>query len=156
MIKYTIPKGSHKSKGCRFLLKRPTKIRFKIDESFINEATNNPKQGWSKLFGYSDSVIHHHRNSIRIGLIVRDGQIFAGAYYYNNGERGWTTIKKIEPNVEYEAEISWTKKTYIVAFGESFSIVPRTGKLITYPLFPYFGGVFPAPKDVFIYIEYLN
>jgi hypothetical protein len=156
MHTYVIPRGKHRSMGYRFLFKRPRYITFKIDKSFINSNNLSPDQGWSKLFGYSDSLIHHHRNSIRIGIRLIDGVIWTCAYYYNNGKRGWELIKPIEPSQRYFASIQWTKGEYIVSVDGTTVSVPRTGRLITYPLFPYIGGKLPSSERTFIFMDYFG
>lgn len=154
MHTYLIRPGKHKSKGYRFLFKRARNIKFKVSSNFNTVNNNNPNQGWSKLFGYSDSFIHHHRNSIRIGLRIIDGQLWTAAYYYRNGERSWLKIMPIEYDTVYTARIDWTDDMYMVGINDITVFVPRSGKCITYPLFPYIGGRYPASSLISIYISY--
>jgi len=150
MRKYTVRKGKHHSRGPRCPFIRPRKISFQVDSAFTVPSS---EVGWSKLFGYADGI-HHHANSIRIGLISRNGKIFTSAYWYHSGTRGWTEITEILPDITYSASIDWTSTEYIVTVDGVEVRVPRAGKLITYPLFPYYGGRLPAPHDILFQLDW--
>lgn len=158
---YKIPKDSHSPfRIPRFHLGRSyLNFRFKFDDS-----CGIPSIHVNKLYGISYG--HHHHNSIRIGWQFYDkGKLNLFLYTYNNKEREIRYITSIETGVVYECKIVVNRDNIKVALfnplinkevftkvfeNYSFRILPG------YYLFPYYGGIQKAPKELKIYIQKLK
>jgi hypothetical protein len=151
MPHYLIPKDQHKSKGQRCLLSRPMSFVFKIKESFRHP---DSAVSISKVFGYADGL-HHHQNSFRIGVMYNEANdnVAIYAYYYNNGRRFFHEIGQSDFDELNSVELTFKKNMYVVDLNGRTIYFTRTGKVRTYPLFPYYGGRLAAPRDITIFLE---
>jgi hypothetical protein len=151
MRKYIVPQGKHSSKGLRTLLRRPMSFAFKVTESFRHP---DSALSVSKIFGYADGW-HHHQNSFRVGIRYNPGadNVDIYAYYYNNGTRRANVIGSCDFDELVVIKMSWTKELYALEFNGRWIYFNREGCMRTYPLFPYYGGQVPAPRDVIIFLD---
>jgi hypothetical protein len=155
--KYVIEKGNHRSNfslGNRNLFRRSENFSVMVDKSF---AQKNSQKSISKVFGYSDGL-HHHKNSIRLGIIHNPAtnKCVFHAYYYINGQRGFHKICEGDYGVWHDCEISFKKDKYFISVGDSFTFVERKGSFKSYPLYPYYGGNETPERRVTIKINYLD
>jgi hypothetical protein len=151
MRKYVVPQGKHSSKGLRILPRRPMSFAFKVTESFRHP---DSALSVSKIFGYADGW-HHHQNSFRVGIRYNPGadNVDIYAYYYNNGTRRANVIGSCDFDELVVMKMSWTKELYALEFNGRWIYFNREGCMRTYPLFPYYGGQVPAPRDVIIFLD---
>lgn len=118
----------------------------------------------NKLFGFSEGF--HHWNSARIGWRCIDGaKIELLAYCYVDGERIIKPLLSCKPNTWIFCNIQNQDTKYVFKVFNakeklaSVSVEKRRKmtfyslfKLFIYNLYPYFGGKFPAPRDMNIYM----
>jgi hypothetical protein len=151
-----------------------------ISDKVLSDFSNKEKQYLltqiNKVFGVA--FIHHHYKSLRFGWRPNGNKIDIFAYYYNK-ELSNSFIHKyltsINVNelynfvIEVNTEVKKVRfKVYKIRINKPlFNIndindfesyeeldfpVSWYDKLLTYDLYPYFGGKIPAPKDMTLHI----
>lgn len=158
--KFTIKKGKHYA-GFNFAAHSANAVNFKFhfDESAIYQTQDPLNQAdINKLYGFSDCMTHHHKNSARVGWRWLNGQIEIMAYTYANGERSSQYITSVTPNEVADAMISIAGNSQYLFEVKGVQVYMPRGcnkeSAVNYVLFPYFGGDETAPHN--ITIEVLN
>lgn len=107
---------------------------------FSKECLYKPQmhQGVNKLFGFSKGW-NHMENSTRLGWTSDGEKIIIHSFEHVGGS--------FESKELYSLEV---EKDHILFVSNQYP------KFFGYRLYPYFGGVLPAPKDMTIYIEWLK
>ncbi len=103
----------------------------------------------SKIVGLSDNW-HHHKDSVRIGIRKKNGQIKAYGIFYISGQREIVEICDIEVGKINWFNIFIADDTYFIEVNDKTVENIRTSNynFIRYTLFPYWGGKEKAPTDI--------
>lgn len=172
MITYLIKKGKHKSKSGKikflplfFIDKHQFKFKFSKDCIYPN---SYGKYQINKLSGVAFGIPNifnifnnrsTHQNSFRIGWRpLNSEKIGLIAYYYINGKRYEKNMISVLPEKEYYCDIKFNKsKINVKVDNVKFEYYYNNNKnyrVFGYRLFPYFGGLIPAPHNMKIYLSY--
>jgi hypothetical protein len=171
MKKYTIPAGDHFSNHMfHFGITFMNRIRFKakFDASCVYDLPDSEKTDYNhdydinKLYGFA-TTYNLHNQSARIGWrCLDDKTIQILTYTYNDHVRiPETVLGTVNVGEEFECAIEDLETSYAFTFKyNGKTVVARTPKqpdkvLFKFILYPYFGGNFPAPHDMHIYVERL-
>jgi len=152
---YKINKGEHRSQfliGSRNPFRRCNEFSVKIDKAFADGQSQNFV---SKVFGYSDAL-HHHKNSIRVGIRhnpLSDRCMFY-AYYYLNGVRHFHVVTEQDYDTWVDCSLHFRESSYHLKIGDIRTVCHREGNCKTYAMYPYYGGKYPAKNDFSIWIQY--
>jgi len=160
---YVIPEGEHSSGT---FINHPVNSRitfnFILDESAIyyTEVPEN-QHDVNKIYGMSDFGKIHQKYSIRLGWRYIDGKIELCWLRHEEGRHSSATIRTIEPNEIYKANINITTFYYQIVINNDTTLVRRRpdgnwGLIRRYYLYPYFGGNEYAPHDITIKIKDRN
>lgn len=131
----------------------------------LPDENDSDQEDTNKLFGVA-SISGIHKDSIRVGYFyAKDLGVFILKWYiYNNGVRSDGKLTVVAPGEVVYAQITLRRhgvvnfKVWRAFAGlgqESCSIDQKRGKIsfISMLLGPYFGGNFPAPHNVIVYLK---
>lgn len=161
---YTILSGEHysqKGAGLRFFT--ADSLRFKLAfDTTIRAKNANPvnQMDWNKVLGFSDCATHHQTNSARLVWrydTVADN-VALGQYLYIDEERSYKELTKIEIGDTINALVFRGDGQYGFDVNGVSSRIPKScnSKLVSYWLYPYFGGDETAPQKVNVHIQHLS
>lgn len=161
-VRYLIKAGNNycENNSYPLLTLRSLSFRAIFDSSAIyTNTTPGNQQDINKLYGFSDSTTHHHRNSARFGWNWYNNQLHIHAYTYVHGERRYKELGTIPLGQPSEYSISVQPGIYYFTLNGHTDTMARGCDLPDasgYKLFPYFGGDEPAPHDVTILVKEVN
>lgn len=154
---YIIKKGEHRSQGGFALVSRKAfSFEVRFDSTAIYQTQTQENQGdTNKLYGFSDCLSSHHRNSARFGWRWYNNTLELMAYTYAHKKRHYKVLKAINLNQSYRCQIKVKKNIYVFSVEDVQVEMPRGchRRILGYKLFPYFGGNEVAPHDVHIWIK---
>lgn len=154
---FKIKKGNHRSTNrIHFTKKNNLNFSFILTESCIYKLENKENQyDVNKLFGMSDGG-NHMDNSARLGWRYLDGKLEILGYTHYNKQFDFEKICDVEPNVEYNCQISFLEGKYRFIVGSNTLEMGRfmDKNKRNYILYPYFGGDEVSPHDMVIKIKY--
>lgn len=110
----------------------------------------------NKIFGFCDTLINHHKHSIRIGYRYYKNKCEVMCTYYNNGERKITKIGEYTKGEKAPFSIKIDGEFYVIVYKGKRTFLKRLSKYnMKYRLVlkPYFGGNSKAPHEIKIKIE---
>ena len=138
MNSYRILEGEHSSgfhfKPLFFIKELRAKVRFH-ESCLYNHAA---EYGVNKLFGFSQGL-NHMKNSKRWGWTSDGKKILLHLFDHIDGKIFSEEVDWVKPGEWRELALTSPKKT-----------------AVGYRLYPYFGGILPAPHDMDIDIEWGN
>lgn len=150
---YTIKKGQHHSN--RFphpLFTKEVRRKVIFDDSaiYVSQTPEN-QYDINKLFGFTEGF-SPHKNSARFGWNW-NGALYLYGYVYRNGVRLSQQICSVPLNKEIECIIKAGAEYQFLVLGDDIvgetSIQrAKSGKVLGFALFPYFGGDEVAPHDI--------
>lgn len=113
----------------------------------------------NKLTGFADGSLNHHRNSFRIGWSYdpTNNNIKLYAYMYRNGIRAIDYLYSIPLNQTHSITVTSTPTSYIVRSENritSYERPPHKKNNYKHHLYPYFGGKYPTPQPLIIYLSH--
>jgi hypothetical protein len=154
---FKIKEGKHRSVN-RVELTKKTDLNFTfiLTESCIYNLENKENQyDVNKLFGMSDGG-NHMDNSARLGWRYLNGKLEILGYTHYNKQFDFEKICDVEPNVEYNCQISFLEGKYRFIVGSNTLEMGRFNdkNKRNYILYPYFGGDEVSPHDMTIKIKY--
>ena len=158
--KYKIKKGKHKANGFNFGLyfgNVETSWEFKLPtNAWYPEGTVEP--GVNKICGFSFGF-NHHKDSIRLGwqpAFDDEGMVWLYYYTYKDGKRTTDYLMKVDARtgLKHSLTIKVQGDRIImiidgIVFNRIYKMKPKWG----YYLFPYFGGIDPAPYNMEFYLK---
>lgn len=178
-VELTIQQNQHRAHPYRLSVKERTYLAYewKFDESSMYELGDRDQCDWNKLTGLSLHAWTNHNNSVMAGWRYdRDGFIWVGVYYHEDGEVFHPTASCTDPDrpVPYDpgssmrVEIGDIIETHInvnpVANWTAITIInTSSGKTLywendwdedfnkTREIYPWFGGNERAPQDITIF-----
>ena len=157
-MEFNIKKGNHRSRWFpNFTTKKVLIGKITFIGDFSYDIGSKHQKDSNKICGLSNGIRHRY-NSIRIGFrwnkVLKCIDIVG--ICYDKGKREIRVINRISNNSEkIPFLISIEKDKYIVKVGDKVEMFNNTSKwkFIRYFLFPYFGGIKPAPKDLKFKLE---
>lgn len=160
-ISFRIKAGQNYCEGNNYPSINLQQLSFQVifDSSAIYTTADAANQrDINKLYGFSDSMTHHHTNSARFGWNWYNNELHLHAYTYIHGTRKYKELTTIPLNTPITCSISVLPGQYIFTVNGSSTTLERGcewEKAAGYKLYPYFGGDEPAPHDVVIKIREL-
>lgn len=173
MKKYVIKKGKHSPNGIQFgLLYKPREIIKNV--MFTDSCKYSFLKGKgqiNKLFGVTRNIFSSpHAVSARFGWTgdtgkytnLADDEIMLYAYVHHKGKgRTEKEIAKLKVNQIYTLSIILNEYSYIFTITQGDSLISqelvrmrvKNQPILSYKLFPYFGGVIPSPQDITIFLD---
>lgn len=157
---FYIPKGDHYAwpKVSESLQMQKISFDARFDSSAIYDFKNGAIQSdKNKLMGFCDCNSLPHDNSARFGWQWFNNRLEIYAYCYVNGTRTeqFAGVVPIGQYNHYEIEIS--NDQYIFRLNNEPPVYMKRGSTCSSGLYmklwPYFGGLVPAPHDVVIDIK---
>lgn len=128
-----------------------------LDSSCIYQTKDPHNQAdINKLYGFSDSMGHHHTNSARFGWNWMNGEMRLHAYCYVSKERMFKELGTVPLNKKIRCSIEVLPGKYIFTVNGKKDTMLRASQESEsrgYMLFPYFGGDESAPHDIHIKIK---
>lgn len=110
----------------------------------------------NKLYGFSDSMTHHHRNSARFGWNWAGNALHIHAYTYEHGMRRSKELGTVPLHQAIDYRIAVEPGIYrFTVNGHTDTMTRGSDDTLArgYKLLPYFGGDEPAPHDIVIRIR---
>ncbi len=159
---YRIAPGAQYCDANAYTLRTTSLLHFRavFDSSAIYTSADPSNQAdINKLFGFSDSLTHHHRNSARFGWNWGpDSRLHIHAYIYTAGVRLSQELGTVPLGIAQDYRIEVRPGSYLFALNGATTVMPRACLDTVargYGLLPYFGGDEAAPHEVRIRIREL-
>lgn len=156
---YLIKAGNNYCENNRYpvLTLKTLSFRAVFDSSAVY-ATADPanQDDINKLYGFSDSMTHHQRNSARFGWNWAGNALHIHAYTYVHGVRQSKELGTVPLGKPVDYRIAVTPGVYFFTVGGRTDTMVRGSEdtvAAGYKLLPYFGGDEPAPHDIAIRIR---
>jgi hypothetical protein len=157
---FVIKKGGHESSPRSVQVFNSTGMSFsaRFDKSAVYEFSGsaaNDQYDINKLYGFSDCLTDHMKNSARFGWNWVNGQLQIHAFVHRDGKFYYKKIgvAHLDRFYDYNIKLSSDRKKYVFSFNGQQVEMERgcsKNKATGYRLYPYFGGNQVAPHKITI------